>query len=156
MKITSLSATYGTGFNDPHESFRNHRIAITLTADLETGDDPDAARRDLQRRAHATGVAERERILATREIEEKIAYIKGGLYIESPASRDRLLNQIDRLNQRADQLGASYRLSVSPERRAQIAAIEFGEKEPFDSRFVPAEGDSDEAGDDLEAAVELY
>lgn len=127
MKITSISATCGTGFNDPYEAFRNHRVAITLTADIEDGDDPDACRRELQRRAKDAADADRQRILDLRQIEDEIAAVTGEIYLPSPDHRDRLLKEIDKLNERADQLRASYQLAVSRERREQIAAAQFPE-----------------------------
>lgn len=53
MKVTQITVEAGRTFNHPYESYGNLRPALSITAQLEEGDDWEACTRQLQAQAEA-------------------------------------------------------------------------------------------------------
>ena len=68
MKITHIEVRAGRVFNHPYESYSNLQPSVVLQANLEEGDDPDEAVRQLQ--AKAEGLVEDHKRSLLGEIEE--------------------------------------------------------------------------------------
>lgn len=68
MKITSINVTAGRTFNHPYEDYSNLRPELKLTAELEEGEDPVEAVRNLQ--ARAEGLMEDHKNSMLKNLEE--------------------------------------------------------------------------------------
>lgn len=68
MKVTEVIVSAGRTFNDPYESYANHKPHVTLKATLADGDDPEAAVKALQAKAEA--LAEDHKQLMLQQIRD--------------------------------------------------------------------------------------
>ncbi len=64
MKITTIRVNAGRTFNNPYESYANLRPEVTLTANLEGGEDPIAATRKLQAQCETLVEQHKARLLS--------------------------------------------------------------------------------------------
>lgn len=61
MKVTHVTASYSHQFNDPDESFANHRFSVSLTAEIQEGEAAGGVLDKLQ--AHCEEEVQRERTI---------------------------------------------------------------------------------------------
>lgn len=63
MHVTRISVSAGRTFNHPYESFSNLRQDVSLTAELDVGEDPELATQNLQAKAEALVEAHKKSLL---------------------------------------------------------------------------------------------
>lgn len=76
MKVITIRTSASTGFNDPYEQFRNHRVEAELTAELSENEDPESALVALHGKAHAACNRQRASILQRRKLELELASVQ--------------------------------------------------------------------------------
>jgi hypothetical protein len=75
MKLTEIAVTAARGFNHPYEQFANFKFDLHLAANLEPGEDADAALLNLQTTAEEAAEKHKARILADCNRERAIARV---------------------------------------------------------------------------------
>jgi predicted nucleic acid-binding Zn-ribbon protein len=71
-RIIEITASSGTSFNHPYESYSNFKPSITLKAVVGEHEDPIYCIQNLQRQAHDFVTAEKDRIMMELERENEI------------------------------------------------------------------------------------
>lgn len=75
MKVTQITASSSTGFNHPYEQFANFKPHVSLTAELEDGDNVQQKSRELQSIAEKLVQDQKQLILNQLEWSRKLERI---------------------------------------------------------------------------------
>ena len=100
MQIREIRVSAGRTFNHPHESYSNLRCDLTLNAQLDEGDDPEAVQKALQ--AKVEGAIEDHKNSLLRSIEE----LREMTYQQQEAAR--LERSLRDAQQRLDEIRAQW------------------------------------------------
>lgn len=76
MQVIQIAVHTATGFNDPYENYRNHRVEAELVANLAENEDPESALVALHAKAHAACNRQRASILQRRKLEMELASVQ--------------------------------------------------------------------------------